>query len=164
MSGVIKVLSSANTLDIRPCARKVILSPEECGLLIPQFPVLDPEKLQRLSSAGSRYSRFGRVETAKLVLSCQPIIIGRDGYIVNGKHRSVVSVRHGVCLEAYVVDTTNDIRYNLPSRTYGETGLDGCIDALVDKERYESYCHGEGVYNILDLMKKHQIPVRVEHS
>lgn len=128
---------------------KLVLTPEECGNLTPHGIELIPRKCKRLSRMTTRKSRFN---SQMLVMSSEPILIF-ENYILNGKHRSVLSFRRGIPQEAYSVESDHEIIFHTPHKAYGEGGLDDVLNIFHLRDFYIRLCGEEGVRNIADLAK-----------
>lgn len=137
--------------------RKRIITPSQSALLVPHWYELDEEKLERLGSIPTKQLKLpggGR----EVVLACPPIVIDPTGYLVNGKHRAVMSVSRRQNLEAIVVETPNDVRHHVPKESYGPDEGDGpakLIEALANKNTYLNAIHAQGVYTVRDLVVKY---------
>src|SRR4030067_2012135 len=131
--------------------KKMILTPADCGLLIPQWPLLKQKKIARLYSMSTRNEVFPSFK-GTTVMDFPPILILEDGFILNGKHRAAFALRYSYNLEACETFDENDIRYNTPHRTYGETGVEGVLEAYSNKFTYISYCNNRRVHCVRDLL------------
>jgi len=131
---------------------KVILRPQQCMELKPYWPELQKKKLKQLFRMNTRKSIF---DSEIDVMSPVGIVIMNDNYILNGKHRAVLSGLCGYNLEAYVVENKHDITCHLPHESYGETGKMGLIEALDKKNFLTSFCEHEGVSSIDSLIRKY---------
>lgn len=131
--------------------RKMILTPEECCKLIPHWPELREDKLQRLSRSVTRIVKdmSGNDVT---VMHCTGILVTEDNFILNGKHRALMAAKKRLNIEAYFVAGENDIRYNTPHNSYGEAGVDGVLDAFENKHTYIQYCKNQGIRRIEDFL------------
>lgn len=132
--------------------QKLILTPEECGELIPHWYDLNDKKLARLLRMTTRISNFLPGEK-HVVMSATPILITDDRFILNGRHRSYIARKYEYCLEAYEVVDPRDIIHHTPHKSYGETGFDGVLEAYERKYLLISMCGSRGVTCINDLVR-----------
>lgn len=131
--------------------QKRILTPEGCGNLIPHFPELNDEKLKRLNRISTRMSKFVQGQRI-VVMDTPPILILEDQYILNGKHRAYWATLNRFNLEACIAVDGPDIIYHTPHCTYGETGLEGVLEAYKNQAIYISLCNKIGIYTISDFI------------
>ncbi len=136
--------------------RKIILTPYECGDLLPHFPELDERKIKRLNSVKLRKSSFIHDRICNVITPVGVLLLedpNIDGlYILNGKHRSVISYVRNISEEGYIVRNMNEIIHHTPIKTYGETGLDGILDAFDKRYMYIHLCKSKGIYKISDFV------------
>lgn len=132
--------------------QKLILTPEECGELIPHWYDLNDEKLKHLLRITTRVSNFFPGER-RIVMSSTPVLITDDGFILNGRHRSYVARRYGYDLEAYEVTDPRDIIHHTPHKSYGETGLEGVLEAYERRQLLTTICRSQGVTCVNDLVR-----------
>ncbi len=135
--------------------RKEVLTPEECGDLIPHWPGIDPKKLDRLRRMMTRYTTFYK-NIRILVMGSIPTLITEDDYIINGRHRAAWAYHKKYNLETYVVSDGHDIQFHTPHKSFGEVGLKGALLALKLRVDYLDICHSEGIYSIKDLYSKNK--------
>ena len=125
---------------------KTILTPEECGMLVPHWPELNSRKLKRLGRMNTRTSKI--ISGQKIsVMSPVGIIITEEPekYILNGKHRAFKSFLGKFNLEAYVISGRNDIINHTPHKAYGEAGVEGVLRAFDDRYEYIQLCKNRGI-------------------
>lgn len=132
--------------------KKVILTPQQCGLLIPHWPELDTEKLKKLGRMVTRTSSFAPRQNT-LVMAAPPILITEENYILNGKHRAFTAAKHGYSLEAYRVQNEHDIFYHTPRDAYEDVGLENVMEAFGNRAIYISFCRSNGINCISDLLE-----------
>ncbi len=135
--------------------RKEVLTPEECGGLIPHWPEIDLKKIDRLRRMMTRYSKFYG-DIRPLVMGSIPILTTEEGYIVNGKHRAVWAHHKGYNLETYIVSDGRDIQFHTPHKAFGEVGLEGALEAFVNRGNYIERCYSQGIYSVKDLYVKNK--------
>jgi len=131
--------------------QKLILSPYECGQLVPHWMELDDSKLKNLKRMSTRKSNFS---SEKRVMCPVGLLISEDGYIINGKHRASYARYKGFNHEAYCVNDKNDIIYHTPHKAYGNLGIEEIVESFLMREKYISLCKNQGVYLIDDLIEK----------
>lgn len=136
--------------------RKTILTPEECGKLIPHWPELKPEKLRRLNRGVTRIKKLSDGQRVS-VMDVVPVLIASDGYILNGKHRAYVAARDGYCLEACVVERRGDVVHHVPAKAYGERGVEGIFEAYDNMPFYRGHSASHGVRRINDLVERNRL-------
>lgn len=130
--------------------QKKVLTPRECGELIPHWPEINPKKLERLKRMMTKYSKF--YEGIRiLVMGATPILTTEEGYIINGKHRALWAYHKGYNLENYVISDAKDILFHTPHKAFGEVGLEGALHTFCYKDHYIEGCHNLGVYSVEDL-------------
>jgi hypothetical protein len=131
---------------------KRILTSEECGLLIPHWYQLDPNKLSRINGLATRISKPGfgpKIE----VMNVPAILTYDDGYILNGKHRSFLAALRRSRLEQYVVSHVNEIEHNVKKESWGDLFPDELIKSLEHRKKYIHACNSRGIYCINDLVR-----------
>lgn len=132
--------------------RKIVLSGEECGRLIPHWPSVDMEKLDRLRNIvlrGSRYNGFN----GRAVMSCPAILIDSEGFILNGRHRSLHSFLYGQSLEACEIRDEREIYHHVPRECFGGYSTAHIARTLEMKKIFQDFCRDKGIYSVADLVK-----------
>lgn len=132
---------------------KKIITPQECARLIPHWPSINPEKLRKLSTIITRGTRILRGEQ---VMSCPPIVLDKEGFILNGRHRAAQSVLGEMNVEGCVIFNPNEIFHHLPRECYGETGKEGVLEAFENRYSLVNFCHQQGIYTIQDLLNRNR--------
>ncbi len=130
---------------------KTVYFPEELAELIPHYPDLNPRKVKRIQRLKTRKSKFldeGHIP----VMASPPLLVTKNGFILNGKHRATWGVYTGTPSEVYIVRDARDIRYHTPHEAYGETGIEGVMEAYANEDSYIRYCRSNGIYKVKDLV------------
>lgn len=136
---------------------KKVFTPSRSARLVPHWYSVDEQKLKRLGSISTRQLKLPN-GSRTIVLDCPPVVVDPEGYIVNGKHRAIMSVARRQNLEAIIVETPNDILHHVPRQCYGPDEGDGpkrLIEALTNKDMYVRQTQANGVYTISDLVAKY---------
>lgn len=87
-------------------------------------------------------------------------IIVQDNYILNGKHRAVTAAIRGFNLEAYIVTSESDVINHVPHKAYGDTGIEGVLDAISRRDFYTRLCRTRNILSVGDLISANEDSLR----
>ena len=149
------LLCSGTDTHAQSKMQKTILTPEECGLLIPHRNFLINRKIARLDGMKTRTSKFIPGERQTVMSSRGVLVTPTDSgglFILNGNHRAYWAALHGFKSEAYVVKGLNDIIYHTPHLAYGLGGQQEMIGLFTDARFFINHYREKGAGTISDLV------------
>lgn len=144
--------------------RKQVLSPTEVGDLVPHWPDLDPDKIEGIGTRTNRRIRLrvdgkGNHTTHNVlavpeIILCPSLIDSTKTFILNGKHRSVVSIVGGFNLAAYVVEDHRDIQNCLPKKALGDMTRDKISELFERRAFFENFCRRISIPDMRTLVNR----------
>lgn len=148
---------------------KRILQPSEVGELVPHWFELEEGKLARIATLQTRpvtlRNHYHGDHIKADVLDVPPIVIcpsstfSRKDFLLNGKHRGVVSIVHDIPLLAVHIETRKDLLHCLPQKCLGDLSLERLIDCFIRRDYFERICAGRSITSMLDLVSQQQIKI-----